>query len=485
VTRQRFVSGSATFGAAAVLSRLAPLLLLPLFTRVLTPAEYGQLGVLATLGALMTVIAGFGLETAMLRGFIQSRADPAEGRLFVNTVGAFSIAFAFALAGVLAVAVGGLAEAVGVPVDALRLTLVASAATASTTVVPLALLRAQERFGDYLRLSIVSLVATFGLAILFVALLQMGVMGWVVASVAGGIGTLGVGLVILGHPWSREFEPAALERAVRFGVPLVPHALAQWGLGVSDRLILGAIVASAAIGPYFVSYQASGAVLVAAIAMSQSAQPMFAEALRSEERRRQVARTSTLHAIIVCLTASAVALAAPPLIDLVLPPPYAPSGDYIPWMALGFAFFGLYLIPMNAIAVMAGRTERVWVITLLAAACNVGINLAFVPAFGPMAAAISTAIGYGVLLVGVTTYMTRVVSDPIPFERGRLAIGLAIVAGTTLVALIVRPTEAWTALAVGVGAVLVAGAIVARAVFPQELSMATRVIGSRVGTRAP
>ena len=478
------LSGTAAFGSAAAMSRIAPLLLLPLFTRLLTPSEYGQIGVLATISALVATVASLGLETPMLRGYIHSRSDPHANRVFIDTVGAFVTAFAFALAVALAIAAGGIASAVGVPVDALKVTLIGAAATATATVVPLALLRAQERIGDYLRLSIVSLVATFGLAILLVTVFQMGIMGWVLASAVGGIATLGVGLVVLGHRWSWNFDLGALKGALRLGIPLVPHALAHWGLAVSDRLILGALVAAALIGPYFVAYQACGVVFIIAGAMSQSMQPMFAEAARSEALRRQLARTSTIHAIVVCLSAGAVALVGPPLIQLVLPAAYGPSGDYVPWMALGFAFFGLYLIPMNAISVMVGRTELVWLITILAAAANIGINLVFVPIVGPIAAAISTAIGYGLLLVGVVAYMGRVVPDAIPFERRRIAFGIVIVLGSTILALLVSPPEPTLSLAIGVSVLAVAAAVIGRVMFRNELAKAAEVLRSGARARA-
>jgi O-antigen/teichoic acid export membrane protein len=219
--------------------------------------------------------------------------------------------------------------------------------------------------------------------------------------------------------------------------------------------------------------------------MSQSTQPMFAEALQSDGRRRQVARASTVHAVIVCLTAAAVALIAPPFIRLALPAAYGQSSEYLPWMALGFAFYGLYLIPMNAISVMAGRTERVWMITLFAAACNIGVNLIFVPEVGPIAAAISTAIGYAVLLVGVSAYMTRVVTEPIPFEHGRLAIGVALILGATLIAMAISPREAWAAFVVGLGAVTITGVIVVRIMFRREFAMAAGMLRSGAGTGSP
>jgi O-antigen/teichoic acid export membrane protein len=467
-----------------VLGRAASLLLVPLFTRVLSPAEYGQIGVLVAISALVATIASLGLETPMVRGYVHAGGEPGARRAFVNTVGGFALAAAgvISLLGVLVA--GPLATAFGVPEAVFRITVLSGAATAALTVVPLAILRAEERFRDYLTVSMATLAVTTSLSVLLVAILRLGVPGWVTAHVIGSIAALAVGLAILGHRWTREFDGGALRRALRLGVPILPHALSHWGLGISDRLILGTLVAAAALGPYHVAYQVAAPIMIVAVAMSNATNPMFAEAMRSVDLRHQLARASTVQAVIVVISASAVAVLGPPLIELILPAAYAVGGDYLPWIALGLAFFGLYLIPMNAIAVMAGRTELVWVITVVSAAVNIGLNLLLVPTMGPLAAAIATAVGYGVLLGGVIGYMRWVVVDPIPFELGRLAAGMAIVVSAALLAVLVSPPSAGAAFAIGMVVLGVAALVVGRLLFPRELSLAAGMLRSRPHLRS-
>ena len=56
---------------------------------------------------------------------------------------------------------------------------------------------------------------------------------------------------------------------------------------------------------------------------------------------------------------------------------------------------------MNGLSVLTGTTRWIWVATVVAATINIGLNLLLVPRYGIMVAAITTAIGYGSLLVGV------------------------------------------------------------------------------------
>ena len=59
---------------------------------------------------------------------------------------------------------------------------------------------------------------------------------------------------------------------------------------------------------------------------------------------------------------------------------------------------------MNAVALTAGRTRKVWRITVGAAGVNLVLVLVLTPALGLTGAAIAVTVGYLVLLVGVWLY---------------------------------------------------------------------------------
>ena len=124
-----------------------------------------------------------------------------------------------------------------------------------------------------------------------------------------------------------------------------------------------------------------------------------------------------------------------------LPLEYAAAARFIPWIAIGVGLFGLYLVPMNAVSMIAGRTRWVWVFTLLAASINIGLNVVLIPRIGALAAAINTMVAYAVLLVGVSVYMRRVVKDPIDFDWRRIGLGLLVLVLGMASAMMLTPPE--------------------------------------------
>ena len=425
----RVLRGTAAYAAGAVLQRAVPFLLLPFFTRILSPSEFGQVGIITTIASGLAVIVGMGLETAVFRGYLLAEQEDGDSaRVFVNTVGGFGIVVPLLLAAAFGVFGAPLiAPPFGVPVDAVRLAGAGAGATAAATLVPLSLLRSQERLRDYIQLTALQVVVTPVLIVLLVAVMGWGVTGWMLAYALSSIVLLSRGLTILGHRWSLDLNAVHVRQALAFGIPLVPHALSHWGLAVSDRAILGAFVSAPQVGAYYVAYLFSLPVSLIAIALSQATQPLYAEASAADARRIELGRIMTVQSVLIVLTAAAVALVGPSISILLLPTNYVATATLIPWLAVGSCLFGLYLMPMAAVALVVGRTRRIWIMTVVAATANIGLNLLLVPQFGTIAAAVNTTIGYGLLLLGVFLYMRRVCNPPIPYEASRIAMGMFVV----------------------------------------------------------
>lgn len=452
----RSLRGSGTYAFAVLVQRGIGFLLLPLYTRVLSPDEYGQLALVLTVSAGVSTLLSFGLETAVFRTYILLHDTPERRQSFVNSVGLLAMFGPAALAAIFVVALGQpFAELLDVSWMAIALGVATAAVTVTATVLPFAVLRAQERLRKYLELTGIQVVANTTLTIAFVVVLGWGVAGWLLASLIAITVTLGVGLVMLGHRWTLTVERSYLITTLAFGLPLLPHAAAHWGLSLSDRLVLGAFASPGEVGLYQLAYQFAIPVSTLGIAMTRGTAPLYAHAARSAADRVELAGVIVHHVLIIGLAGMATAVLGPPIIDLLMPPDFAEAGAYVPWLVVGTVLFALYFVPMNIIAILAGRTRYVWIATVVAAAVNIGLNLLTVPRYGATATAINSAVGYAVLLVGVLLFM-RGLSERVDLDWGRMGIGLGIVATVAVCGiLITRDMQPWPGLAIGAAIALV------------------------------
>src|SRR4051795_11874900 len=95
---------SAIYGLGSIVARVLGVLLLPLYTRYLSPTDYGLIETLVALAAVLTALVAQGMKSAFFRFYFDS-ADEARRLLVVRT------AFWYVLAASTAVLVAGAALA--------------------------------------------------------------------------------------------------------------------------------------------------------------------------------------------------------------------------------------------------------------------------------------------------------------------------------------------------------------------------------------
>ncbi|QWB95434.1 polysaccharide biosynthesis C-terminal domain-containing protein [Mycoplasmatota bacterium] len=84
---------------------------------------------------------------------------------------------------------------------------------------------------------------------------------------------------------------------------------------------------------------------------------------------------------------------------------------YVGWIALGYAFNGMYLMVTNYIF-YAKKTKYIGLLTGTAAIINIILNILLVPIYGPIGAAYATTIVYFIQFISVWILSSKVYSMP-------------------------------------------------------------------------
>jgi O-antigen/teichoic acid export membrane protein len=423
---------AAAYAVGGALPRAIGFLLLPLYTRAIDPGQYGTLSLLVAIASAVGIFLTLGLDLAIFRSFFQLEQDPARQRDFVGSIWRFLVAFPLVAALLVGAAswvlVGSTGQASGFD---LLLALMAAALSVAATVLPLAILRAQQRLRDYLVVSLITTTANATLTVLLVVVFHEGIRGWLVATVFANVAALAAAAVIV--PWHRTitYRGDLVKGAILFGLPLVPHFLSHWALQLADRLVLAGLVSASALGVYSFGAMLGLPILILVQSLNQGFMPMYARVGARLDDPDALSRAVVLQAEIVALITTAGALLAPPLVSIMAPSSYAQAASVVSWIVLGYGFLGLYYIPMNSASLTVGRSRFVAVATAAGAATNVGLLFLAVPAYGIRSAAIASAAGYAVLLVAIFVYSNRE-GNPVRYRWPALiqVFGLAVVGYT-------------------------------------------------------
>ena len=221
-----------------------------------------------------------------------------------------------------------------------------------------------------------------------------------------------------------------LRSMLRFGLPTVPAEVSVFALFFIDRLWLYRFDSADSAGLYSVSVKLASIVIFTVRAFQYAWPPLAYSISDDAEAARVYARITTYYVLFTGLVVAGLALLGRWLVRIFAAPEFFAAHEALPWVALGWALYGLFLV----LVVMAGRV-RVTVRNAPAALCGLAVNVALLALLvGPLGiagAGLALVGAYGVMLV-VMWALTRNLFA-VAFEWRRLSL-FALVAGALTVA---------------------------------------------------
>ena len=419
---KRLITAGAAYQAGDILAKGAAVFTLPLYTRYVSTVQYGYAEALLTGVILLSIVLRFGVGEAFIRFYYDD--DDQERR---DRIASGAVALVFATTTVVA----ALGTVFAAPLSRLLLghdatTLVQIAMLGvwafTNLEIAYALLRADERKGTYMRASVADVTMTVPLMVYFVVFRHDGARGLLAGNY------IASSIVLLGLWWNARHRlgaflsrrpgapPIAIRRMLDFGLPTVPADASVYALQVADRWYLVGDGPRGSAGLYAVAAKLATIVFVA-VRGFQYAWPPLAYSIEDDAvAARLYSMVTTYYVLATGIVVAGVALFARWGIRL-LSHRYYGAHSAVPWLALGWALYGLYLI-FIVISGRARRTRRNLPAALAGLIVNVICLLVLVPALGIAGAGIALVVAYATMVV-VIYLLTRHLFT-VGFEWGRL-----------------------------------------------------------------
>ena len=413
---RRLATTGAAYTAASILSKLIAVALLPLYTRYLTPADYGAAEVMFAAIVSASIVVRFGLIEAVLRFYYKDDEDPARvvassfaGLFWLATVGAL-IALPFATP---------ISEALlDRPAPDLARIAIGGLWVLTMFEFMLTLFRLEERARAFFTTTIVNVLVTIGLTVVLVVGAGEGARGLLLGSYASGAAFV-LGLIVLQRRrLSLLFDRALLRRLLRFGLPTMPAEVSLYLLNFVDRIIIVRSVGLAEAGLYSLAIKFAQGVNVL-VRGFQLAWPPLAYSIRDDgEARRAYATVVTLFVAGCAFVVAGMWLFSRWIVRALAAPEFFDSYEAVGLISTAVTLYAVYMV-LVVILGRTGRTEFNLPATLAALAANVVLNLILVPSLGIVGAGLALVASYVVVLALMYGFTQRLF--PVPYQWGRLA----------------------------------------------------------------
>lgn len=374
--------------------QLVALLLVPLYTFFLSPAEYGIVDLVVTYTVLLAPVLTLQMEMAVFRFLVDARSNEDQKKQVIsNTMQVVIATIAISVviyAGVnvfVTIPYGGLILAIGIMTMLFNLFL--------------QIARGLGRNKDFAAVSVVSavtsVVATLGFVV-YAKLGIVGVLGTMVASL--GIGTLYIffKLRLYRYVTFKEQDVSMKKELVKYALPLIPNGVSWWVISLFDRTIIAIFLGVASNGIYAVSnkYATIFTSIYSIFGMSW----MESASMHINDKERQAFFSDVFNMSLRVFGALGLLLiAALPLVfNFAISDAYKSAYEYIPFLIMG-AFFNAIVGLYSAIYVARKMTKQVMTTSLIAAAINITLNFALISFIGLYAAALATTLAYFAMAV--------------------------------------------------------------------------------------
>ena len=480
ISRQLFAYGTADVFVLAV-----SFLLLPIYTRVLSPREYGALALLLVLEAFLKIVNRWGLDAAFLRLYYEE-PSPEQRKTLGGTIAGFIAIVNGALAAVLLILAGPINRALFDSLEFIwpyRL-LIVNGFLSTFLFLPFTLLRIQERARQFATLNFSLSFGTIVLRLLFVVFLRLGVFGIlfadVVMTVAMLIALSGIFRSMIG--WCLSLPQ--LREALRYGFPYVPNGVLTHVIGMGDRFILGMYMPLGDVGLYLIAGSVAALIKYFPVAFDVAWTPFAYDSMQRRDAPVLFARMATYAFAVLAGLLVALSGLAPPLMDLVLPAEYHDVGPLVPILALALAIQTVRSVPGTSLNI-AKKTSVYPSVTAAGAIISTSAYFALIPRFGMYGAAGALLISQ-ILTTALMIYLAQRVYR-IPYELGRLAKVVAVGCATYAAMMMLASGSTWRAVAIrlGVLALFPAGLLALRFLRPHELADIRKLLSGLRRTAEP
>ena len=443
---KRLLNSLGAYQLASILQKVLAVLLLPVYTGRIAPAGYGIVETLATFVIFASIIVRFGCIEAFLRYYFADRDRGRQDALVRRSV-LFLIATTTIACILLAIPASPLSRLV-TSEDVPGSFRVAVLGVWSFTNLELAqaVLRVDERLKAYVICGSVNVLLTVATSVVLVVGLDKGYNGLLIANYGA------TTVVLIGLWWTlraRLFphshaRPDSFRTLFRFGLPTVPAEASAYALSVLDRQYLVHEQGAAAAGRYAIAIKVAGAIVFIVQAFQYAWPPLAYSVTDDADAARLYGLVTTYYVLLTGWVVAGLTLESRYIIRFLAPHAgYFASYRAIPWVSLGWAMYGLWVV----LLVIAGRarvTRRNFPAAFIGLVANIALLLLLVPHYGIAGAGVALCGAYVAMLGSMHLLIRR--AFPVTFEWRRLVHLIVVIGGLAVAGDVLLPTAGFDGL---------------------------------------
>ena len=369
---KRFFKDFMIYGFASILGKVAAVLLMPIYTNILTKEEYGAMALIIACKGILDLVSNLNIHSGIARDYYE---DDINRNQLVSTgvwsiLGTSSIILAvmlltrqFWLTNVLGLD--------GIYINSFTLMLFSIPAASLFSYFAI-LTRFKRKPILYSIGTILQLLVQLTVSITGVVYFRLGILSIFAGTLCGELFGILYYSYINRSNIAFTFNKEYLKRALLFSIPTLPAILAGWIDSSMGQIIIGKYISTADLGVYSIALQLSSVFAFISIGLNNVWLPYLYENYNKEGFLKEINRLYTAIVLILTIIAVSVSLMSKEIVLLLSNSSYLNAGKYFTLLCIPMCVYLLF--PMATSGISISRDTKYISISYIAGSI---INIAF------------------------------------------------------------------------------------------------------------
>lgn len=396
---------TAIYGVSTMVGRFLNFLLVPFFTNIFPPSEYGIIQILFAYIAILNIFYLYGMDSAYLKFAAFKDVGDEKDNFSTPYISVFTSSLFFSL--LIILFKDPIAIKLGIPADYHYLVYFAVAIIFLDVngFIPFLTLRLNREAKKFSIIRILNICVNLALNLYLILVLDWGIEAILFSNIIASLVSLILLIPTILRNFKFGFNTILFKRLLKFGLPYLPAGLGVMVVQVIDVPILERLTDLATVGIYKANYKL-GIFMMLFVTMFQYAwQPFFLQNAKEENAKLMFSKVLTYFTLVGSILLVTVSFFISDIAHIqiagysLIGSSYWEGLNIVPIVLFAYLINGIYVI-FSAGIYIEEKSLYVPFIAGAGAVVNIVANFALIPIIGIYGAAFATFAAYLVMAVG-------------------------------------------------------------------------------------
>jgi len=349
---KNLMKSTSIYAGGSLINRAIPFVLLPVLTRFLSPEDYGVLAIFMAVFGVMQILVAMGTIDAIVRAYFDIGKEGFDFAKYVFNGLTINLVICVGILGVLYLGKPYFVRVMPIPFFYQVLIPLLSLCVAVYTV-PTKLWVFRKKPVPYTLFNAGNVMLEVLLAAVLIVFMHFDWRGRVLGIAISRFVFLGVGIYfLLRYGFCRpSFNKKYIKSILHFGFPVTLHSAGFVIIAAIDRFFLNKFIGLSVTGIYSVSYSLCALIGFLTGAFNAAWAPIFYEKLGSLSRAGKAKLVQFTYAYFFLVLAGTILFIflVPGILNILVGEKFLGARAFVFWLALGFAFHGMYTLVVSYI----------------------------------------------------------------------------------------------------------------------------------------